>query len=64
MGVAFGGALPEDSSGFSFNTKFQLGPMLGLKVRWTTEITHADAPGLFVDDANQYCCSNARKAGS
>ena len=32
MGVAFGGAVPEDSSGFSFKTKFQLGPMLGLKV--------------------------------
>ena len=43
---------------------YTIRPMRGLKVRWTTEITHADAPGLFVDDSNQYCCSNARKAGS
>ncbi len=29
---------------------YTIRPMLGLKVRWTTEITHADAPGLFVDE--------------
>lgn len=29
---------------------YTIRPMLGLKVRWTTEITHADAPHLFVDE--------------
>ena len=29
---------------------YTIRPMLGLKVKWTTEITHADAPHLFVDE--------------
>ncbi len=32
LGIAIGGAVPEDSSGFSFNTKFQIGPMIGIKI--------------------------------
>ncbi|MCZ6915170.1 MAG: hypothetical protein O7I93_00200 [Gemmatimonadetes bacterium] len=32
MGLAIGGVVPEDSSGFSFNTRFQVGPMIGLKI--------------------------------
>lgn len=31
FGVAFGGPVPEDSSGFNFKTKFQLGPSLGVR---------------------------------
>ena len=29
---------------------YTIRPMLGLKVRWVTEITHAEAPCLFVDE--------------
>ncbi len=29
---------------------YTIRPMFGLRVRWTTEITHADAPRLFVDE--------------
>ncbi len=29
---------------------YTIRPMLGLKVRWATEITHAEAPRLFVDE--------------
>lgn len=29
---------------------YTIRPMVGLKVRWTTEITHAAAPRLFVDE--------------
>ncbi|MDX1548657.1 MAG: SRPBCC family protein [Rhodothermales bacterium] len=29
---------------------YTIRPLLGLKVRWVTEITHADAPRLFVDE--------------
>ena len=29
---------------------YTIRPLLGLKVRWATEITHADAPHLFVDE--------------
>lgn len=32
LGVALGGSVPEDSSGFTFNTKFQLGPSVGLRL--------------------------------
>jgi hypothetical protein len=31
LGVAFGGPVPEDSSGFNFKTKFQFGPALGVR---------------------------------
>ena len=31
MGMAFGGAVPEDSSGFKFNSKFQIGPAVGIR---------------------------------
>jgi hypothetical protein len=31
-GVAFGGAVPEDSSGFNFKTKFHVGPTVGLRI--------------------------------
>jgi ligand-binding SRPBCC domain-containing protein len=29
---------------------YTIRPVLGLKVKWATEITHADAPHLFVDE--------------
>ena len=29
---------------------YTIRPLLGLKIRWATEITHADAPRLFVDE--------------
>lgn len=32
LGVAFGGSVPQDSSGFGFGTKFVTGPHLG--IRW------------------------------
>ena len=32
MGMAFGGAVPEDSSGFTFKTKFQLSPTVGVRI--------------------------------
>ena len=32
LGVGFGGSVPQDSSGFSFGTKFVTGPHLG--IRW------------------------------
>ena len=32
LGVAFGGAFPEDSSGFRFGNKFQVGPALGVRI--------------------------------
>ena len=32
MGAAFGGTVPSDTSGFSFQTKFHFGPQLG--IRW------------------------------
>lgn len=31
IGAVVGSAVPEDSSGFSFKTKFQVGPMLGVR---------------------------------
>ena len=31
-GVAFGGSVPEDSSGFNFKTKFHVGPTVGLRI--------------------------------
>ena len=33
LGMAFGGSVPEDTlSGFRFGTKFQLGPVLGVRI--------------------------------
>jgi hypothetical protein len=31
MGMAFGGSVPEDSSGFNFKTKFHIGPAVGIR---------------------------------
>jgi len=31
LGVAFGGEVPEDTSGFTFGTKFHVGPALGFR---------------------------------
>jgi hypothetical protein len=32
LGVAVGGSVPQDSSGFNFKTKFQIGPALGFRL--------------------------------
>ncbi len=32
MGMAFGGSVPEDSSGFNFKTKFHIGPSVGVRI--------------------------------
>ncbi len=32
MGMAFGGSVPEDSSGFTFKTKFHIGPTVGVRI--------------------------------
>jgi opacity protein-like surface antigen len=32
MGMAFGGSVPEDSSGFTFKSKFHIGPALGVRI--------------------------------